>query len=334
MYLRKTFQLIGIALLFCLPLSLAAQVIPNVQARFANPEFDKEENIYRVDIQLKADQETQYLFGFNVRFFYDVEVMEFEGFSNFADNYDILGRAPKNIIGNSNSGRQLFSMSGAAAYINTAVQLQGQEENALALRKDDWATVFQAEFKVYDHVANTDKDFCPSIIWDLERPEKSRGGFFPNEDGIVFTVLERDPSTPQISTASYSSAATFNWKYTNRSDFPYGIPVAEQCLSLSVATSVTNPLEGIYKVHQNRPNPFDSETFIGFEIPKSTKVKLRIMDVSGKTLMEQLGDYDAGFHSIRVENANALLGASQILFYQIETDEYLSPTFRMNRIKR
>lgn len=334
MYQKRTFQSIWIIVWVMITTSIQAQSISNIQARFTNPQFNVEEGLYTVDVQLKADQATQYLFGFNVRFFYDAEVMEFQGLSNFADSYGILGREPKSLVGNANSGRQLFSMSGAAAYINTAVQLMGEEANALALSKDEWVTAFQAEFKVYDHVINVDKDFCPSIIWDLERPEKSRGGFLPNEDGIVFTVLERDPSTPEVSIASYSSAATFNWEYTNRSDFPYGIPLAEECITLDVATSVSNPLEGVYKVHQNRPNPFDNETFIGFSIPKGTKVKLRIMDASGKTLLEQLGDYDAGFHSIRVENTNALLGASQILFYQIETDEYLSPTFKMNRIKR
>lgn len=330
----KKHQYLWLFALLFLAVGAQAQNLPNIQARFANPIFIPEKGTYLVDVQLKTEQGDEYLFGFNVRFFYDAELMEFDGLSDFADHYGLLGSSPKNYIGDSNSGRALFALSGAAAYINTAVQLFGEEDQALVLKKDEWTTAFRANFKIHDYL-DKDEDFCPSIIWDLEKPEKSRGGFLPNEDGIVFTVLERDPATSQISAPSFSSASAFNWEYMNRSNSPYGMPVSKECISLNeVATSVPNGIGLVYQVFQNRPNPFDTETFIGFRIPKSAKVKLRIFDAAGKTILEKKGDYTAGYHSIRIENSEYLLGSSQALFYQIETAEYLSPTFKMNRVQR
>lgn len=312
--------------------SVDAQDIPTVKARFAHPEFAADQGIYTVDVQLQADRPEQSLFGFNVRFFYDAEVMEFQEMSDFAPGYGRLGRTPRNHVGNPDSGTQLFNMPGAAAYINTAVQLFGEEDEAIDLQQEGWTTVFRLRFKVHDHV-NKDADFCPSMIWDLMNPERSRGGILPNEDGIVFTVLEKNPATSQESAPSYSAAETFNWKYMNRETYPYGIPQAEQCISLSAVVD-TDPgkLDEGYRVYQNEPNPFDAETFIRFDIPEATEVKLVIVDAAGRTLMERREQFHAGANAFRVTAENIQVnGATQMLFYHLQTDEFTSQVFKMNR---
>lgn len=327
-------KLLGSFLVMMFSISLSAQELPNVKAQFSNPKYDTELGLYSVDVELKTADAIEYLYGFNVRFFYDAELMEFQRFTDFADGYDLVGAAaPVAHRGNATSGRQLFALPGAAAYVNTGVQLVEGEEKALGLKEDQWSKVFRIEFQVFNFV-DTDKDFCPSIIWDLEKPEKSKGSFLPNSDGVVFTVLDRTSTKPGLSKYTFSSASTFNWEYTNRDEMPYGMPVAKTCVSLSVATSALNPIKESYKVFQNTPNPFDSETFIAFTIPKSTKVKLRVFDSSGKTLFEQIGDYEAGTHQMRIEESAALLGASQTLYYQMSTQDFISRTFKMNRVKR
>lgn len=312
--------------------SAQAQSPSNVTARFSNPQYDVELNIYTVDVELKSTEAVEYLFGFNVRFFYDAETMEFQKLTDFANGYGILGREPAPFVGHSTSGRELFSMSGAAAYVNTGVQLLQEESKALSLSKEEWSRAFRVEFKLKNFV-DKDRLFCPSIIWDLKDPNRSTGGIMSNGDGIVFTLLDKESAKKGDSYYSYSSAHAFNWEYTNREELPYGIPVAETCLNLSLATSVPSSLYQQYKVFQNQPNPFDDQTFISFSIPSPAKVKLRVMDAAGKILLEQIGDYNAGNHAIRIENSGPLADASQILFYQISTEEYLSPTFKMNRIK-
>ena len=314
--------------------SLQAQSVPNVQVRFANPVYDVESGLYTVDIQLKSEVVTQHLYSFNVRFFYDLEMMELKELSDFADHYREIG-IPKSVRGDANSGKEYFSMGGAAEFVNTAVQLVGEESDALAVVPDAWVTAFKARFAVNKYIKDTEEDFCPSIIWDLEKPDRGRGGFLPNEEGVLFTVLEKDPSTPQVSAFSLASVSTFNWAYNNRSAPPYGIPISEQCVSLTnVITSINAPIQGLYKVEQNRPNPFDSETYIGFSIPEAKKVKLKVMDAAGRILLENTGEFDAGAHQIRIVNSEALFRSSQILFYQIETDDYISQVFKMNLLKR
>lgn len=317
---------------------LQAQNYPEIQARFVNPVYNSEKGIYTLDVQLKTGEGEQYLYAFNVRFFYDGEVMKFTEFSDFADAYGILGgpTRAKAVMENTTNGigRQYFSFSGAAGYVNTGVHLLGEEKEALKLREQEWATAFKVNFKVEKHFINS-KAFCPSVVWDLKNNKNSKGGFLNGSSGFVITVLEGDPNTPQISTHTLTSSSTFNWEYSKRTDFPYGLPVAKQCISLDKNRTQLPTRQSLvgYQVLQNVPNPFDSETHIGFNIPQAKKVKLKIFDAAGRILLAKTGNYEAGYHSIRIENTEVISKASQLLFYTIETDDFVSAPFKMNRIK-
>lgn len=75
-----------------------------------------------------------------------------------------------------------------------------------------------------------------------------------------------------------------------------------------------------YKLYNNYPNPFNSQTRIKFQIPKDGAVKLRIYDVSGKEIGELINDnlrtgvYEVNWNSGRL--------ASGVYFYSIEADGY------------
>ena len=75
-----------------------------------------------------------------------------------------------------------------------------------------------------------------------------------------------------------------------------------------------------FKLYQNRPNPFEGYTVIGFELPEATIGRLTIYDVTGKVLLEIKGDYVRGYNEIMIIPEQ--LQATGVLFYQLDTERY------------
>ena len=68
-------------------------------------------------------------------------------------------------------------------------------------------------------------------------------------------------------------------------------------------------------LNQNSPNPFSTETTIGFNLPIAGIATLNIMDVQGKLLKTITGDYNKGYNQVIV-NAKEL-GTTGMIYYQL-----------------
>ncbi|MBK8829768.1 MAG: hypothetical protein IPN60_02730 [Saprospiraceae bacterium] len=66
-------------------IALEAQ-IPVITVRFANPQNDCVTQEYCLDVELRSDITDQELFGMNVRFFYDDDVLEFVDFRDYQED--------------------------------------------------------------------------------------------------------------------------------------------------------------------------------------------------------------------------------------------------------
>lgn len=84
-------------------------------------------------------------------------------------------------------------------------------------------------------------------------------------------------------------------------------------------TSVSGTPAGGRKVVllQNRPNPFDRETTIGFILPEACEAQLRVFDLNGRELWKTSKQYGAGLQEeiVRLERA----GAAGLLFCELTT---------------
>jgi hypothetical protein len=68
---------------------------------------------------------------------------------------------------------------------------------------------------------------------------------------------------------------------------------------------------------QNRPNPFNGQTVIGFVLPEACEAQLRVFDAAGRVLFAQQKKYAAGKH----EEMPDLEGASGVLWYELATSK-------------
>ena len=88
-------------------------------------------------------------------------------------------------------------------------------------------------------------------------------------------------------------------------------------VKLTYTNSESQPDFGLY---QNKPNPWNGQTTIGFDLPKDDHAKLTIFDVNGKTITTIEGDYTAGYNTIVLTAKD--VPSSGIMYYRLESGEY------------
>jgi hypothetical protein len=75
-----------------------------------------------------------------------------------------------------------------------------------------------------------------------------------------------------------------------------------------------------FELKQNYPNPFNPSTTIEFSLPKDSYVKLKIFDITGRTVFWVLNDFllYTGNHKYTIDAFNTLGLSSGIYFYRLE----------------
>ena len=77
-----------------------------------------------------------------------------------------------------------------------------------------------------------------------------------------------------------------------------------------------------FALHQNRPNPFNGETLVSFNLPEAGFAKVTISDISGRTLKVIEGDYAKGYNEVRIQGNE--LSSTGVLYYQLESAEHIA----------
>lgn len=227
---------IGLVLLglLCLPSLLSAQT-PIITVRFANPQISCATLEYCLDVEFKSNLTDQEIFGMNIRFFYDDDVLELIDFRDFQGGYGPVAPNPPIIATSASAGPALFNFIGAAEFVNGAMQLINSNATPILLDTAEWTKIFQICFLVDDPEANLDT-FCPSVIWDLEQ-DPENGGFLSGDDGVVITVDDPDPNNESLPTTE--NVVQFNWMYTGNGTPPYGQPVDSTCSNINCTLPLT-----------------------------------------------------------------------------------------------
>ncbi|HEY5535962.1 MAG TPA: T9SS type A sorting domain-containing protein [Ignavibacteria bacterium] len=92
-----------------------------------------------------------------------------------------------------------------------------------------------------------------------------------------------------------------------------------------IYTGITNNNEipGVYILKQNYPNPFNPTTTIEFSLPKDSYVKLKIFDITGRTVFWVTNDFllYSGNHKYKIDAFNTLGLSSGIYFYRLEATQ-------------
>ena len=85
-----------------------------------------------------------------------------------------------------------------------------------------------------------------------------------------------------------------------------------------------------FQLYQNEPNPFEASTSISFFNPERQLVKLSVMDASGRLIMEEEKEFDAGLNKFTIYGDQ--LDGSGLLLYRIQCGQ-ASMTRKMIMVK-
>ena len=85
-----------------------------------------------------------------------------------------------------------------------------------------------------------------------------------------------------------------------------------------------------FELFQNVPNPFNTLTNIGFNLPKADQVTFKVFDLTGKLVYISKAQYGKGYNTINLDVST--LNINGVLYYQIDTETH-SATRKMIVIK-
>lgn len=75
-----------------------------------------------------------------------------------------------------------------------------------------------------------------------------------------------------------------------------------------------------YELLQNKPNPFQDQTTVGFYLPTAAETNLTIYDLAGKVVWQQRNRYDEGYNAITILRSD--LPTAGIFYYTLESGNF------------
>ena len=148
-------------------------------------------------------------------------------------------------------------------------------------------------------------------------------GLFGGE-GIVTTswhrVSEAGPAEGELFTLVLRARRDVNLRSVLTLDGSKTAPAAydAQEQGRPVELVFTEAEFGSFRLYQNRPNPFAGATVIPFELPAEGDARLRVYDLSGRTLLLRTGTFAAGYNEWTIEGKD--LPGTGFYFYEVESD--------------
>jgi len=105
----------------------------------------------------------------------------------------------------------------------------------------------------------------------------------------------------------------------------YNSGLLTQGCSLSLTTKAVDENEIVqmpvdYKLEQNYPNPYNSVTTIGYQLPTAGHAQLKVYDVSGRTVATLVDKIeDAGYKTVKFDAGNLSAG---VYYYRLDAGEF------------
>ena len=77
-----------------------------------------------------------------------------------------------------------------------------------------------------------------------------------------------------------------------------------------------------YALYQNKPNPWNNHTLIGFHLPVDAPATITIYDMDGKTIKAIQGQYKSGYNSVTLTTDD--LPSSGVYYYRLESNGFMA----------
>ncbi len=104
----------------------------------------------------------------------------------------------------------------------------------------------------------------------------------------------------------------------NMENLSYDTEGVEKQLQLKFSNLKTDNV--VFELHQNRPNPFMSETTISFNLPETNTAELSVYDINGKQIYNLNKVFTKGFNEVKLDNS--VIKNTGVYFYRLQSDKF------------
>ncbi|MCC7027462.1 MAG: HYR domain-containing protein, partial [Saprospiraceae bacterium] len=196
----------------------------------------------------------------------------------------------------------------------------------MAIRSNDFANIAGYQFTMnFDHeslifekvesgvlnmnetnVANI-RDGILTTSWN------SNTGVTHSKDEVLYTVVFK-----AVQTGNISKMITITSDVTHAEAYDQLDQLKD--VKLVVRTDEGIVETGIFELYQNEPNPFRTESVIGYRLPEAAAVKLTIYDVAGKVVRVYELQGQKGLNQFKILKSE--LSTSSVLYYQLDAADH------------
>lgn len=219
-------------------------------------------------------------------------------------------------------------------------QLAAGKEYTVDFRSSDFQQIagYQFTFK-FNPATLSLKDIKPGVL----RVNDSNFGLTRLEEGVITTSWNETEAishgaddvlfslTFKVNQAAQlSDILSINSAYTKAEAYSEG-----NTQVMGVNLNFQNAASGVagngFELFQNRPNPFNANTTIGFNLPEAGNATITIYDMTGKVIRVIDNDFARGYNEVQV-NASELGTTPGVLYYELKTT-YATATKKMVLLK-
>lgn len=194
----------------------------------------------------------------------------------------------------------------------------------LTLSSDQLDQVLGYQYTLsFDHAAMELKDIAYGIL------QEQNLGLTHLDEGMI-TVSWNDPAG-QASAESTADLLTLTFRAYQSGQLSEMLGVSSR-YTMAEAYDLSGQLQDVainfgsgkvtgvgYELYQNLPNPFMTQTVIGFNLPQAAQGQMILRDSKGKVLQIVKGDYAKGYNMIRFERDNLPTG---VIYYTLKSGEF------------
>ena len=133
-----------------------------------------------------------------------------------------------------------------------------------------------------------------------------------NDNEGLFTLVFKARSNGTVSESVYATSELTNAQAYNAAGEVMNV-------GLNFIGKDGSAVQG-FALYQNQPNPWATETIIGFNLPESMKAKVSIYDVTGKVIKVVERTFNKGYNAVTLNKGE--LPATGVMYYQLDAADF------------
>jgi endo-1,4-beta-xylanase len=173
-------------------------------------------------------------------------------------------------------------------------------------------------------VSTTGEQYNPLLVWRSSSTATSYRVQLSSSRAFATTIIDTTVTDTTLQLDSLAANTTYFWRVNainNKGEGDYSAFSSFVTADL-VAVEEYEKVSRKFDLLQNYPNPFNPTTTISFNLPQRSSVRLVLMDILGREVINiDKGSVEAGAHKIEL-NASGL--TSGVYIYRLEAGNFIS----------